>query len=122
MRLLWLGAKVLILDEPTTGISAAQRAQLFDALRRLAAEGKTVIFVSHKLEEVRGPVHQGGRVSARDAWWEKPYPPSASTALVSMMFDREVTPGPRMVCAPGAPLVKLSGVSAEQGRIQLAGA
>ncbi len=53
LRLLWLGASVLILDEPTTGISARQRAELFDTLRRLAAQGKTVIFVSHKLEEVQ---------------------------------------------------------------------
>ena len=53
LRLLWLGARVLILDEPTTGISAAQREQLFDTLRRLAAQGKTVLFVSHKLEEVQ---------------------------------------------------------------------
>ena len=51
-RLLWLGVRVLILDEPTTAISAQQRAKLFAALRKLAAQGKTVIFVSHKLEEV----------------------------------------------------------------------
>ena len=50
LRLLWLGARVLILDEPTTGISAAQRQELFDTLRRLAAQGKTVLFVSHMLE------------------------------------------------------------------------
>ncbi len=53
LRLLWLGARVLILDEPTTGISARQRQELFDTLRRLAAQGKTVLFVSHKLEEVQ---------------------------------------------------------------------
>jgi len=51
-RLLWLGARVLIFDEPTTGISASQRIQLFATLRALAAEGLIVIFVSHKLEEV----------------------------------------------------------------------
>ena len=52
VRLLWLGARVLILDEPTTGISAVQRDQLFDALKTLAGDGMIVIFVSHKLEEV----------------------------------------------------------------------
>ncbi|MDH5372108.1 MAG: ATP-binding cassette domain-containing protein, partial [Acidimicrobiia bacterium] len=39
LRLLWLGAQVLILDEPTTGISAPQRLKLFATLRELAAEG-----------------------------------------------------------------------------------
>ena len=60
LRLLYLGAKVLIMDEPTTGISAEQKEKIFQALKQLAAEGKTVIFVSHKLEEVEGLVQPGG--------------------------------------------------------------
>src|SRR5512135_807679 len=52
LRLLWMGARVLILDEPTTGISASQKAKLFETLRKLAKQGKTIIFVSHKLEDV----------------------------------------------------------------------
>ena len=52
-RLLALGVEVIILDEPTTGISAPQKVQLFATLRRLAHEaGKAIVFVSHKLEEV----------------------------------------------------------------------
>ena len=54
LRLIWLGARVLIFDEPTTGISAAQKVKLFAALRLLAEQGKTVLFVSHKLEDVEG--------------------------------------------------------------------
>ncbi len=53
IRLLRLGVSVLILDEPTTAISAQQKEKLFETLRQLAGQGKTVIFVSHKLEEVR---------------------------------------------------------------------
>jgi simple sugar transport system ATP-binding protein len=52
IRLLACGARALILDEPTTGITAAQARSLFVALRQLAAEGNTVLFVSHKLDEV----------------------------------------------------------------------
>ena len=53
IRLLALGVKTLILDEPTTGISADQKALLFDALRQLASgEGMIVLLVSHKLEDV----------------------------------------------------------------------
>jgi simple sugar transport system ATP-binding protein len=54
LRLIWLGAKALIFDEPTTGISAAQKVKLFAALRLLANQGKTILFVSHKLEDVEG--------------------------------------------------------------------
>lgn len=53
IRLLALGVKTLILDEPTTGISAEQKDTLFDALRKLARnEGMIVLLVSHKLEDV----------------------------------------------------------------------
>jgi ABC-type uncharacterized transport system ATPase subunit len=52
VRLLANGVGTLILDEPTTGISASQKTLLFQTLRRLADEGKSIIFVSHKLEDV----------------------------------------------------------------------
>ncbi|HMT22060.1 MAG TPA: ATP-binding cassette domain-containing protein, partial [Promineifilum sp.] len=51
VRLLAGGAQVLILDEPTTGISAEQKEILFESMRKMTREeGKTVILVSHKLE------------------------------------------------------------------------
>ncbi len=118
LRLLWLGARVLILDEPTTGISARQRHQLFATLRRLADEGKTVLFVSHKLEEVQelcdrvAVLRQGRLVGVAEA-------PFRVDQLVSLMFGREITPGPRTVCQPGAPVLRLRGVSAEQGPLRL---
>jgi general nucleoside transport system ATP-binding protein len=119
-RLLWLGARVLILDEPTTGISAAQKAELFAALRRLAGQGKTVVFVSHKLEEVqdlctRIAVLKQGRLVGEAT------PPFSVRNLVSMMFEREVSPGERMVCAPGDPVLRLSSVAVEHGRIRVGG-
>ncbi|MCY3781793.1 MAG: ATP-binding cassette domain-containing protein [Chloroflexi bacterium] len=53
IRLLALGVETLILDEPTTGISAEQKEILFNALRQLARdEGMVVLLVSHKLEDV----------------------------------------------------------------------
>jgi simple sugar transport system ATP-binding protein len=53
-RLLVGGAQILILDEPTTGISAEQKETLFDSIRKLVhEEGKTLILVSHKLDEVK---------------------------------------------------------------------
>ncbi len=52
LRLISAGVRVLILDEPTTAISVTQRAALFATLRALAADGTSVVFVSHKLDEV----------------------------------------------------------------------
>ncbi len=52
LRLIHCSIKVLVLDEPTTGISPAQKEALFPALKQLAADGMTILLVSHKLEEV----------------------------------------------------------------------
>ncbi len=52
LRLIHCETRILILDEPTTGISPAQKALLFPALKKLAAEGMTILLVSHKLDEV----------------------------------------------------------------------
>ncbi len=46
-------ARVLILDEPTSSLSREDTAKLFQTLRRLAAEGLSIIYISHFLEEVR---------------------------------------------------------------------
>jgi simple sugar transport system ATP-binding protein len=54
VRLLAEGASMLILDEPTTGISAEQKDQLFASMRRMAyEENKILVLVSHKLDEVQ---------------------------------------------------------------------
>jgi simple sugar transport system ATP-binding protein len=53
VRLVSLGVRFLILDEPTTGISAEQKDSLFTTLKRLAnEEDMTVVLVTHKLEDV----------------------------------------------------------------------
>lgn len=87
VRLLACGARVLILDEPTTGITAVQTRALFAALRRLAREGKTVLFVSHKLEEMAElcdtvTVLRSGRVMGAG---QMPMP-QANETLLTLMF------------------------------------
>jgi simple sugar transport system ATP-binding protein len=86
VRLLAGGAQVLILDEPTTGISAEQKELLFDSMRRLAhEEGKTLILVSHKLSEVQElcdhafVLRRGKLVGETDI-------PCPNEKLVEMMF------------------------------------
>jgi ABC-type sugar transport system ATPase subunit len=46
------GAKVISLDEPTASLTKAHIGHLFDLLRRLRAQGVTIIYVSHRLNEV----------------------------------------------------------------------
>ena len=51
-RVLFSGARIIILDEPTSALSPPEVARLFDALRRLKKEGRTIVFISHFLEDV----------------------------------------------------------------------
>jgi len=52
LKVLYRGAQILILDEPTAVLVPQEVNELFDNLRELKAEGLTVIFISHKLDEV----------------------------------------------------------------------
>jgi simple sugar transport system ATP-binding protein len=52
IRALMAGAEILILDEPTAVLTPQEVIELFHILRQLVASGKTIIFISHKLDEV----------------------------------------------------------------------
>lgn len=67
LKVLYRGARILILDEPTSALVPQEVDQLFDNLRQLARSGVTIIFISHKLNEVLAladtiSVLRGGRM------------------------------------------------------------
>lgn len=124
VRLLACGARMLILDEPTTGITAAQARALFVALRQLAREGNTVLFVTHKLEEVAEicdtvSVLRAGRLV--EAQMPVPQP---QERLLGMMFGagQGAEPQSMRAAAPVAesmPTWRLADVSARDGNVAL---
>ena len=52
LRMLARGTRTLILDEPTAVLTTAEAGELFGVMRELVATGRTVVFISHKLNEV----------------------------------------------------------------------
>ncbi|HOI63930.1 MAG TPA: ABC transporter ATP-binding protein [Mesotoga sp.] len=67
LKLLYTGAGIIILDEPTAVLTPQESDMLFKAIRKLVSEGSSVIFISHKLDEVlaisdRITVLRGGKV------------------------------------------------------------
>ncbi len=52
LKMLYRGANVLIMDEPTAVLAPQEIEGLFYTLRSMVAQGKSVIFISHKLQEV----------------------------------------------------------------------
>jgi len=51
-RIIFSGAKIIIMDEPTSALSLNETRRLFEFIKKLKAQGKTIIFISHFLEDV----------------------------------------------------------------------
>ncbi|MFP3896598.1 MAG: ABC transporter ATP-binding protein [Anaerolineales bacterium] len=118
VRLFSLGVRLLILDEPTTGLSAPQKASLFDTLRHLVEEGLSVVFVSHKLDEVealcsRVTVLREGRVAGRAE------APLVSRQLVEMMFGEHPAYFPHTDIPLGEPILELDDVTVRTYRLSI---
>lgn len=113
VRLLAGGAQALILDEPTTGISAEQKELLFDSMRKMAREeGKTVILVSHKLEEVQelcsfAYVLRHGKLAGQKEL------PCSNEDLVGMMFGQVPQRSQRPQFDIGKPVIELKDVTVQ---------
>ncbi|MCL4459952.1 MAG: ABC transporter ATP-binding protein [Chloroflexi bacterium] len=90
IKALYRGADLLILDEPTSVLTPAEVRDLFLILQRLAHDGHSIIFITHKLDEVmeisdRVTVLRDGRVVATVHTAE-----TSKAALARMMVGREV--------------------------------
>jgi simple sugar transport system ATP-binding protein len=69
LKMLYRGADVLIMDEPTAVLAPTEISELFNTLRSMTEQGKSIVFISHKLQEVmeisdRVTVLQKGKVTS----------------------------------------------------------
>ena len=112
VRCLMQDPKLVIMDEPTSVLTPQEAERLFAVLRRLRGEGRTVLYISHKLEEVRAlcdraVVMRAGRVVGEVV-------PADETAgsLASMMVGGEVpSVRPARTHLIGAPVLEVRGLS-----------
>ena len=118
LKMLYRGVQVLIMDEPTAVLAPQEIKGLFDTLRAMAAEGKSIVFISHKLNEVmsiadRITVLRHGKVTAEGL-------PAAGTTKEGLarlmvgrtvLFDVNKTPQ-----APGEPVLEVEGLTAENNK------
>ena len=121
LKALYREARVLILDEPTAVLTPQEADGLFETLREMANEGRTVIFISHKLHEVKAvadrvTVLRGGRTVATVST-EGATPRS----LAALMVGREIAASSpeadsRSRRLPGAAVLELDGVWAQGDR------
>jgi ABC-type uncharacterized transport system ATPase subunit len=102
LKALYREARILILDEPTAVLTPQEAESLFATMRTMADEGRTVIFISHKLHEVKAvadrvTVLRAGRtVATLDAAETTPH------SLAALMVGRDVD-----LTRPSAPAAEL---------------
>ena len=115
LKALVRGAKILILDEPTAVLTPAESESLFATLSQLVAQGLTVIFISHKLDEVlrvshRVAILRGGRLVG-----VLPTAGADKAMLAEAMVGRSVAPAQRRARAAGDVVCTLRGATVRGG-------
>jgi len=112
VKALYRGARILILDEPTAVLTPQETEQLFITLRRLRAQGTTILLITHKLKEIMAlcdavTVMRGGTVVL-----DSPIAGTSLDGLAEAMVGRRVNLGRDGKHAdPGAVLLQAEGLS-----------
>ncbi|MBC6407214.1 MAG: ABC transporter ATP-binding protein [Rhodobacteraceae bacterium] len=111
IRCLLQDPKLLVMDEPTSVLTPQEVAILFQTLRKLQAEGTSILYISHKLEEIRNlcdhaTILRGGRKVAACI-------PRESTAqkMAEQMVGSRLHVPSRTALGNGAEVLKVAGVS-----------
>jgi simple sugar transport system ATP-binding protein len=91
LKILYRGANILVLDEPTAVLAPQEADELILTLRGMAAQGKSIVFISHKLNEVRAvadrlTILRKGKTTAEGV----PLEGLTKEKLASLMVGREV--------------------------------
>ncbi len=113
LKCLFIGADILLLDEPTSFLTEIETEKLFVSLKRMAAEGRSIVFVTHRIDEVmaiadRITVMKLGKVVANKQRSEV-----TQDQLAMLIVGREVMYNVRRLDAQiGEPVLQLVDVSA----------
>jgi simple sugar transport system ATP-binding protein len=114
LRTLAIGAKLLILDEPTSVLAPPETVRLFEIVRRIAASGRAVVLISHKLGEVLEVaddlvVMRAGRVMHRGPAGEV----DVGRLARLIVGDRDLGQGSRPPGPFGAPVLRVDDLAIE---------
>jgi simple sugar transport system ATP-binding protein len=117
LKALYRGAEILILDEPTAVLTPQEARELFEIIEGLKAQGKSIVFISHKLNEVLEVadritvLRRGKRVETI------PREGATEAGLARSMVGREVLLRvDKKPAEPGEPLLKVADLSVRDDR------
>src|SRR5437763_12196750 len=112
LKALYRGAEILILDEPTAVLTPQEAQELFEIIRSLKEQGKSIIFISHKLNEVLEIADRITTVRRGKVVDTIPAAGATEEGLARMMVGREVLLRvDKHASTPGAPLLQVEGLS-----------
>ncbi|MGN9810427.1 sugar ABC transporter ATP-binding protein [Micromonospora sp. BQ11] len=111
-KALSVDGRIIVMDEPTAALSADEATRLLDVVRRLRSEGRSVVYVSHRLDEVfavgdRVTVLRDGR-HVRTAALADTHPDE----LVRLMVGRDISSAARVEVSGDEVVLDLAGISA----------
>ncbi|MGF0537865.1 ABC transporter ATP-binding protein [Agrobacterium sp. ES01] len=117
LKALYNDARILVLDEPTAVLTKLEAEKLFSTLKEMARLGLSLIFISHKLDEVmatadRIVVLRGGKLVA-----ERSASETSKAELAELMVGRKVTRPVREASTPGAVVLEAAGITVRSGGI-----
>ena len=105
--------RLMFLDEPTASLTPAETERLFRLVRRLRGEGSSIVFISHRLEEMAGFVDEVTVLRDGAHVMTVPAEGLEQGRIVRAMVGREIAAAaPRRHSAPGPALLEVDGLSA----------
>jgi len=111
LKALYRGAEILILDEPTGVLTPDEALQLFQILRRLKSEGKTVLLITHKLKEIMAVTDRVTVMRAGEVVGDVATSETNEADLAERMVGRKLAPLPdREPVTPATPILVAEGV------------
>ncbi|MEG2123530.1 MAG: sugar ABC transporter ATP-binding protein [Clostridium sp.] len=106
-------AKILIMDEPTSALTSTEINELFKIIKKLRAEGHGIVYISHRLDELK---HIVDRVTVmRDGRYicTMDFDQSRMDAIISNMVGREIKEKfPRVTCEVGKKILEVKNLNA----------
>ena len=111
LKALYRDAKILILDEPTAVLTPAETDALFATLKLLVGQGLSIIFISHKLNEVMAVSDRVLVLRAGKLVGERVTADTTRAELAALMVGQELAPTTVTPSEPGPLLFVLNAVS-----------
>ncbi|MFC4101182.1 ABC transporter ATP-binding protein [Paenibacillus xanthanilyticus] len=120
MKTLYRGADFIIMDEPTAVLTPPEVQDLFRVLRALREQGKTIVFISHKLQEVKAICDRVTVLRLGKHIASMPMEGTSPSELARLMVGRDIQPpAVRQPPGDGAKLLETANLSAWHGGIQV---